>query len=219
MKVYFICGLAADSRVFKHITLPSHHQPVYLDWISPQENESLTSYAIRLAKDINTNEEFSLIGLSMGGMVAIEIAKKFLPAFTILISSIPTSDHLPKYYRVAGSLNLHHLIPIALLQRAAVLKRSFTSETSEDKEMLKDMIRKSDPIFIRWAMSAVLNWQNKNIPKNLFQIHGERDAILPHRYTTPTYTILTGGHLMIMNHAPELNKILRKILTIEKASI
>jgi len=211
MKVYFICGLAADRRVFKHIVLPPSHEPVYLDWIRPEQHESLSNYALRMAKNIDTNENFSLIGLSMGGMIAIEIAKKFPPAFTLLISSIPSSEHLPKYYRVAGSFKLQQFIPISLIRRVAVLKRLFTTETSEDKEMLKDMIRKSDPYFIRWAMNAVLSWENRNIPENLFQIHGGRDAILPGRYTAPTHTILTGGHLMIMNHASEINVILEKI--------
>lgn len=219
MKVYFICGLAADSRVFKHITLPPSYEPVYLDWIRPESNESLSNYALRMAEVIDPNEEFSLIGLSMGGMIAIEIAKIFNPVFTILISSIPSSDHLPKYYRLAASFNLHQIMPIALIQKAAVLKRLFTTETIEDKKMLKDMIRKSDPFFIRWAMNAVLRWDNKNIPEVFYQIHGGRDAILPRRYTKPTHTIVTGGHLMIMNHAAEINAILEKILIGEKETV
>ena len=60
MKVYFISGLAADSRVFKHIRLPEKYQPVYLDWIKANKNESLESYALRLAKKIDMNEKFIL---------------------------------------------------------------------------------------------------------------------------------------------------------------
>jgi pimeloyl-ACP methyl ester carboxylesterase len=78
--------------------------------------------------------------------------------------------------------------------------------------MLKDMIRKSEPYFIRWAMNAVLTWQNKEVPQPLFQIHGSKDAILPKRCTTPTHVINTGGHLMIMNRAEQINAILNEIL-------
>ncbi len=212
MKVYFICGLAADSRVFKHIQLPVGHEPVYLNWIRPEKNESLSSYSLRLAKNIDPAEKFSLIGLSMGGMIAVEIAKHFKPASTILISSVPSAAHLPKYYRVAAFMHLHQLVPITLVQKISVLKRLFTTETAEDKIMLKDMIRKSEPYFIRWAMNAVLTWQNKEVPQPLFQIHGSKDAILPKRCTTPTHVINTGGHLMIMNRAEQINAILNEIL-------
>ena len=41
MKVYFVSGLAADKRVFKHIILPVGFETVYLDWITPLKNESL----------------------------------------------------------------------------------------------------------------------------------------------------------------------------------
>ncbi len=212
MKVYFICGLAADSRVFKNIQLPVGHQPVYLDWIRPEKNESLSNYSLRLAKDIDAAEKFSLIGLSMGGMIAIEIAKHFKPVSTILISSVPSAEHLPKYYLVAAFMHLHQLIPISFIQKISVLKRLFSTETAEDKIMLKNMIRKSDPYFIRWAMNAVLTWENKELPQQLFQIHGGKDAILPRRYTKPTHIINSGGHLMIMNKAKEINAILNELL-------
>ncbi len=212
MKVYFICGLAADSRVFKHIQLPVGYEQVCLDWIRPEKGEPLSDYALRLAADIDTKQPFALVGLSMGGMIAVEIAKRLKPATTILISSIPSAAHLPKYYRLASRLHLHQLIPITVIQKASVLKRAFTTETTEDKVMLKDMIRKSDPYFIRWAMEAVLTWKNTEVPEGVVQIHGGRDAILPKRYTKPTYIIDSGGHLMIMNRAEEINEILKEVL-------
>src|SRR6266487_4519719 len=98
MKVYFISGLAADKRVFKHIQLPPGFEAVHLDWISPQKDESLANYALRLADNINRNEPFALVGLSFGGMLATEIAKRYHPAATILISSVPVSTQLPGYY-------------------------------------------------------------------------------------------------------------------------
>lgn len=53
MKVYFISGLAADSRVFKHVVLPPGYEPIYIDWINPLTAESLQDYALRLAEKIN----------------------------------------------------------------------------------------------------------------------------------------------------------------------
>ncbi len=67
MKVYFISGLAADKRVFKYISLPTGCEAVHLDWITPQKDDTLPSYALRLASAINRDEPFALVGLSFGG--------------------------------------------------------------------------------------------------------------------------------------------------------
>lgn len=212
MKVYFISGIAADERVFRHISLPDYCIPRYIPWIQPEKDESLSSYANRLAVKIDTNEKFVLIGLSFGGMIATEIANHFPAVKIILISSVPSSEQIPISYKMAGSLRLHRVIPVAMLKHASWLKRFFTAETYEDKVMLKSMIRDSDTNFIRWAMHAILTWDNKKIPENFFHVHGTSDQILPSRYTKPTHFITKGGHLMIMDRADEINKILRDIL-------
>ncbi len=212
MKVYFISGLGADRSIFKHIQLPSHCQPVYLDWIPPFKNESLAGYAQRLAEKINPSENFSLVGLSMGGMISVEITRHFKPLHTILISSISSSRHLPKYYRYLGALQLHKYIPISLMQNGAILKRLFTFETAEDKRMLKVMIRRIDVDFIRWGMEAILKWKSAEPPGRIIHIHGTHDEILPRRFTRPTHLISKGGHLMVMNRAGEINRILAEVL-------
>jgi pimeloyl-ACP methyl ester carboxylesterase len=212
VKVYFISGLGADRSVFKNIQLPSYCQPVYLDWIPPLSNESLSSYALRLAEKIDVTREFSLIGLSMGGMLTIEISNLFNPVHTILISSIPSAKHLPVYYRFLGALQLHKVIPISLFQKAAILKRLFTAEAQEDKTMLKAMIRKTDTGFIRWAMGAILRWKNTGVPGKIVHIHGTHDEVLPRRFTKPTHVISKGGHLMVLNRAAEINRILAEVL-------
>jgi pimeloyl-ACP methyl ester carboxylesterase len=213
MKAYFISGLAADGRVFRNIQLPPHYEPVFLDWIPPLKNEILSSYAFRLSEKINPGEKFVLIGLSFGGMIAAEIAKRLHPEQVILISSVPASSHLPGYYRAASFLRLHKIVPVSFLRNAALLKRLFTTETDEDKKMLRLMIRDSDGRFIRWALHAILGWKNNEIPENLVQVHGTRDEILPKRYTKPTHTIRGAGHMMVLNRAKEINVIIGQTLS------
>jgi pimeloyl-ACP methyl ester carboxylesterase len=213
LKVYFISGLGADRSIFKHIHLPAGFQPVYLDWIPPQKDESLSHYAQRLIDKINTREAFSLVGLSMGGMLAVEIARTIPVDKVILISSIPTSKHLPPYYRWMGALQLHQWLPIKLFQKAAIIKRLFTAETPEDKRMLKAMIRNVDVHFLRWGMGAILSWDCSECPPRLFHIHGTHDEILPKRFTQPTHLVRKAGHLMVLNRSAEINNLLATILT------
>jgi pimeloyl-ACP methyl ester carboxylesterase len=213
MKIYFISGLGADERVFKHIKLPSNCEPVHLSWIKPGKNESLHDYAMRMAERINPDEKFALIGLSFGGMIATEIAKKFKPEKVILISSIPSTEQLPIYYKLAGKIGLQKILPISFIKNAAFVKRLITNERSEDKKMLRAMIRECDDDFIRWAMTAILKWDNKDIPKNLVHLHGTNDGILPVHYTKPTHPIRNGSHLMVLTKAREINGILRSLFS------
>lgn len=213
MKVYFIPGLAADKRVFNHIHLPNGFEAVYLNWISPQEEESLPHYALRLSNPIDTKELFVLIGLSFGGMLATEIAKQLKPVTTILISSIPVSDHLPGYFKAAGKIGLHKMVPVSLMKSAVATKRFLTHESSSDKKLLWQIIDESDPQIIRWGMDAILKWENKETPKPSFHIHGSKDEVLPIKYTKPTHIINGAGHLLVMEHADEVNKILAELLS------
>lgn len=211
MKVYFISGLGADRSIFKHVQLPRNCQAVYLDWIPPQPSETLPHYALRLAEKIDTTENFALIGLSFGGMLAAEIAKQLNPSFVVLVSSVPIHKHLPTYFHWAGALRLHKAVPLAFIKKMSLMKRLFTAETDDDKKMLKIMIRKIDMSFMRWAMNAILTWKNTELPVNVIHIHGTRDEVLPMRFVKPTHKIAKGGHLMILNRAAEINKILAEV--------
>jgi pimeloyl-ACP methyl ester carboxylesterase len=208
MKVYFISGLAADKRVFKYIQLPSGCEAVFLDWITPKKDDTLVSYALRLASTINKEEPFALIGLSFGGMLATEIAKQYKPAVTILISSIPVSKELPGYFKMAGKVGLHKIVPVSLLKSSAATKRFFTREKNADKKLLWEIINESDAGLIRWSVDAILNWQNEIVPQPLWHIHGTRDEILPVKFTHPTHTIPKHGHMLIMTAADDVNNLL-----------
>ena len=213
MKVYFISGLAADCRVFKYVSLPEGFEPFFLDWIAPNLNESLQSYALRLADGIDKTKPFALVGLSMGGMIATEIAKVHPVAACILLCSVPTHLHMPRYYRWAFALRLHKMVPVGFLKQASMLKRGFTPDSKNDKKLLRQVIQDSDPVFIRWAMHAILSWQNETIPAPLWHLHGTKDEILPIRFTKPTHVIEGGNHLMIMSKAIQLNEFLSVALT------
>jgi len=212
MKAYFIPGLAADKRVFRHIRLPDGYEVEYLEWLPHCATESLREYAMRMATQIDRKDPFVLCGLSLGGMLAVEIAKAYPVDKLVLIASISHHSHLPYYYRKAVDIGLHRLLTPSIIKYGVYLKRYFTAESREDKEIIRQMVRDADHAFIRWAMEAVVNWQTEEIPLELHHIHGSHDIVLPHRYTKPSVTIRKAGHLMIFDRAEEINRELRKIL-------
>jgi pimeloyl-ACP methyl ester carboxylesterase len=212
MNVYFISGLGADERVFRHIQLPAGFNAVHLNWITPFNNETLEDYSLRLAERIDKTSPFVLAGLSMGGMIAAVIAQKITPHKLILISSVPGVNHLPAWYRAAGKFKVHKIIPVQALKSASFIKRFFTAETSDDKNLLRKMIVDTDSRFIKWAMHAILHWSSQPLTPACVHIHGEKDFILPAKYTKPTHIIAKAGHMMVMTHSAAINDIIRKEL-------
>jgi pimeloyl-ACP methyl ester carboxylesterase len=212
MKVYFIPGIAADSRIFKHIRLPEGFEPVFINWIKPFPLESLSAYASRLAEKINRAEPFFIIGVSLGGIMASEISTIHNPKATIIIGSVPVAAQLPGYYRWVRKLNFQKIVPGRFYKTAAIIKNFLASGPSADKKMIIKMIRDSDPRFIRWGIDAVLTWTNQIMPKNLIHIHGTRDEVFPFAYTSPTHVIRKGTHVLVLTHAEEINLIIRETL-------
>jgi len=215
MKVYFIPGLGADKRVFRHIILPETCEAVYMEWLRPEKNESLEKYSLRMSAQIQTDEPFYILGLSLGGMIAAEITRIFPRSKLILIASIPHAGHLPPYYRWMQKASLQKLVPIAAIKTFVYMRRYFTAETNEDKKLIRSMARDADPYFIRWALNAALEWRGFVYIKDTIHIHGTNDIVLPVKYTRPTHVILNGSHLMIMDRAEEINKILGQVMSVE----
>lgn len=84
-KAYVFSGLGVDKRVFDNMDF-GDLQVEFVDWITPEKTESLQQYALRLSGCIDT-ENPVLIGLSFGGMIAVEISKVMRCRKTILIAS------------------------------------------------------------------------------------------------------------------------------------
>ena len=75
MNLYFISGLGAEKRIFQNLVLPEVFKIHYIEWVAVSENETMESYCRRLSTQINQQEPFSIVGLSFGGVIAIEMSK------------------------------------------------------------------------------------------------------------------------------------------------
>jgi pimeloyl-ACP methyl ester carboxylesterase len=212
VKAYFISGLGADKRAFYKIKLPGNYEPVHLDWLKPLPNESFPEYAKRFSEIIKSGEDFILIGLSFGGMLASEIAKLIPPKKLIIISSVSCYNELPWYFKKAGRLGLHKMISPAVYKQATLLNRFMGAGDKEMKAIVYSYVNNIDPEFIRWSLNIIVNWEHIERLPNLIHIHGSKDHLLPRKYVKANYIIENGGHLMVMNKAEEINYILAAIL-------
>lgn len=154
-----------------------------------------------------------LIGLSFGGMVAIELCKQMEVKQLILISTVKSRRELPVYYRLAGLLRLNRLAPTFFFRKSSFITNwFFGAESEEDKRMLKEIMKSASPKYVRWAVNQVLNWKNEKVPGHYFHIHGTNDRILPMRNIHVNMPVKNGGHFMVLNRAKEISSILGKIM-------
>jgi len=212
VRVYLISGLGADRRAFYKIKLPRGYQPVYLDWITPLANESFPDYAKRFSEAIKPGEDFVLIGLSFGGMLASELAKIVSPKRVIIISSLSSYKELPWYFKLAGKLGLHKIISPSVYKQATIMNRFMGAGNKEMKSIVYSYVNNIDPAFIRWSLNVIVHWSHTERLSDLVHIHGSHDHLLPYRYVKADYMIKNGGHLMVMNKADEVNNILQEVL-------
>ncbi len=213
--IYLISGLGADERVFRHLEFPEGFETHFLPWIRPlSSDEPIDEYAARMARRI-LHPEPILLGLSFGGMMSIEIAKLIPVEKVILISSIKSKHEIPPYYKGMARFILGHM-PDRLLfrRRQFIVKLFMQSKGPEEDQLLNDYLtlQNKDYTYMRWALEAVVHWENEWTPPSIVHIHGSSDRPFPRRYVKPTHTIVKGGHFMIMNRAKEISRILAREL-------
>jgi len=182
MKLFAISGLGADKRVFKYLTLEYDLIPV--EWIKPEVKEPIIEYSKRLIKEygIGNKEEFGILGVSFGGLIATEISKLTKPKFTILISSIETRAELSGIIKLAGKSKLIELIPEKLLNPPKAI--AYFMFGTKNKKLLNSILDDTDLNFIKWAIRELLNWKNKSKLPNLIKIGGSKDKLLPSKGKT-----------------------------------
>jgi pimeloyl-ACP methyl ester carboxylesterase len=213
--IYCISGLGADEGAFERLNINGcclH----FLKWILPVPNESLSSYASRMTGQIKEDRPV-ILGLSFGGMIAVEMAKQIAVEKLILISTVKTSNEIPRWMRIAGTLNLHKLIPIKTNRFTEKADdRRMGIETDEEKNFVDYYRKKADRKYIDWAIDQILNWRNSWVPENTFHIHGEHDRMFPLRNIQATHVIKNGTHIMILNRAQEISECIEQIVSSKK---
>ncbi len=208
MRIYAISGLGADQRVFDFLNLK--HELIPLEWIEVYHHESLKDYALRLSQRIDTESEFALMGVSFGGLVAIEISKVLHPKRTILISSIETREELRLIYRGIGKWGLLKRLP----NRAFNLPRKVAHFLfgAKNKKLLNAILDDTDLSFVKWAINELLIWKNEEHINNRIRIHGTNDKLLSCKDSNQTHFIKGGEHFMIVDKAKEISEIINSEL-------
>lgn len=207
---YLIPGLGADERVFRALRLPG--PATVLHWLPPQSpTEPLRHYAARLAEVVPLAQPCWLVGVSFGGLLALEVGRLRPLARVVLISSLATTRQLPPLLKLARATGLHRLVPFWLLPRLPRLAQwFFSARNGHEYRLLARILRDTDPSFARWATHQLVHWDSTGVPPAI-RVHGTHDRLLPASPASIAYLLRGAGHFLIVSHAAEVSQILAQV--------
>ncbi len=213
MNLYFISGLGADKRIFQKLVLPESFRIHYIEWVPVTRGESLDDYCRKLSEQIDLTQPFSFIGVSFGGIIALQLSKFLKPLQTVIISSFCFKKEVSKFYIFMGNTRLYKLFPAGfLLKPNHFLFRLFGAIRPEEMRLLRNILRDTDPKFFRWAMEQLFSWDNSWKPASFLHIHGTADKILPYRPCMQAIPVAGGQHMMVYSKADIISRLLSENL-------
>ena len=196
--LYCISGLGADEHVFQYLDL-SFVNPVFIKWIPPLQDESLHDYAMRMKEKYIHDENPIIFGLSLGGMVAVEMANAIPSSKAIIISSAKKANAIPFYWKIFRYIPVYKILPEQSIKEITHMRNYFLgAKTGAAKSYIKQVAKHADVHFYRWAIGAILTWQNKTLPASIIHIHGTNDKLLQYKFSNPDISVNNDCPLMII---------------------
>ena len=206
--VYLLPGHGADERIFSRLNLKEYPTKV-LSYPIPRKTETFTEYAKRIASQIDTSRAFALVGMSFGGMIAVELTKHIDPAQVILISSAKCSQELPPLYKSFRGFPIHKVLGGGFFKWWGIrLQPMMEPIPKEDQSFFQSMLKAKDPKYVKRTIAYIITWEERACDKNIVHIHGAQDKTLPYKNVSPTITLSDAGHMMVYTHAQEVSKLI-----------
>lgn len=204
--MYLIPGMGSDGRMYDSL-LAQYPNAEVIEFIRPYHKETIEEYAQRMATMIDTSKPFHLLGTSLGGIIAVEIAKFLKPEKLILIASAKCRDELPGRLRLLKAVKIYRLIKAERVKqlKSRKIKKAAKKNAALDKNKLLAMNDEADEAFIDWAGDAVINWSGKkNYRKDIIHFHGTKDRLFPIRFIKNCIPVNGKDHFMALTIDDEL---------------
>ena len=142
----------------------------------------------------------TLIGSSLGGIIACEIANQLKLKQVILIGSASQKEEINRFLQI-----IHPIADLAPLEFIRLLSGKVPME-------LAQMIHQNQAEVIRHSSKAIFQWRGQQSSVKITRIHGTKDLVIP-LPTAVDYQI-EAGHLIAMTHAKDCLEIVLKCLKI-----
>tara|TARA_B100001093_G_scaffold340323_1_gene325099 strand:+ start:890 stop:1525 length:636 start_codon:yes stop_codon:yes gene_type:complete len=205
-------GMAASPKIFEFIIFPAPFVIHYLSWISPNKNETLSAYALRMCKRVKQPNPI-LLGVSFGGLLVQEMAKLIVVDKVVIVSSIKFNKELPIPMKLAKKTNGHKLLPTQWINSIDALALfAFGEGIRKRLELYQKYLSERDPHYLSWAIDKLVRWNQNYTLNNIIHIHGKKDTVFPIKNLKQPFLKIEGGHAAIITNAKWFNSELPKLL-------
>lgn len=158
-------------------------------------------------------------GISFGGMIGLEMAILH-PQWVrcvIMIASCRAADAVPRKFQFQERLG--RLVPAGMMRKFLVnvagvfIKRDQLD--AESGRLLVAMSEEADITQLRRGSRTISGWRRKRneLPRvPIFQLHGDRDWVIPARDGDPDELVEGAGHMVSFTHPDVVVRYVRKAL-------
>ncbi len=195
--IYVLPGMGADSNMFsgRWRELPDC---TFLNWPAYGGESTITEMAESVISAAGIPDGAILVGASLGGIIACEIARLRTLRHLVLVGSATCPEEINAW--LAALHPLSELAPVEWLRWSA----------GKIPGELSRMFSQSEPLFIRAACRAIFAWRGLDTSRiSPHRIHGKNDHVIP----LPAHVdrILDGGHLIAMTHPQECCEFITEV--------
>jgi len=216
--LYLIPGFLTDKTIYKSFLEDKRFDVKVLEFISANsEDESLESYAGRMALEIDKTKPFSLLGTSFGGILAIEISKIYVPESIIFVSSVKNRGELNPLMKINGISNVLNYVSDNFVKKTittgyAVGKNIAPPLKKIHSQKIENMVNRIDGKLEKWILKKINNWQGENTFENYLHIHGDKDHVFPIKNIKNCVIIKGGTHNIIISKSKEIKELVLDFL-------
>lgn len=213
MDIYLLPGLGADRRLFGKLDTGAH-QLHYIDWPEMPGGSTLADYAQKLSPLVDASRPHVLIGVSMGGMVAQEMAAMTAPRAVVIISSWKGPDEMPRPLRMMRGVHPERSLSSTLIKHTLPLIHwQMGVEAPEDVALFDELVAVHSVEQLKTQINACIQWNGPAAPvEGLVHIHGDHDRLMPIALVKNAVVIPEGTHFMVYSKAKEVGDAVKAAL-------
>jgi len=211
MDVYLLPGLGTDRRLFSRLDLEGL-QVRYVEWPDYKRGCTLADVALQLRDQVDAERPHILAGVSMGGMVAQELAALTKPERVVLISSWTGPHEWPWSTRLGATLQVQRVITETTMRGTWPLKQFLVGKGDKEIDrLLFEMACAEGAHKVRYGLNAIFRWKGSPWTGPVTRIHGEADRVTPLRFPVD-HRIPGGNHSMVVHKADQVGQAFREVL-------
>ncbi|MCP3922484.1 MAG: alpha/beta hydrolase [Desulfobacterales bacterium] len=198
-RTFILPGMGADSSMYQSKEYDNIKGVIFTDWPSYNGEKTIEDVAERIIHQHKITNHDIVGGSSLGGIIAIEIARKLEIKKILLIGSATTPDKINSILK-----NLSIFVNITPLDLFKELSLKFNNDNR-----ILEMFGNADSDFVREMCNAVFLWKGlEGYKGEVCKIHGETDRVI--YPDSDAHIISNGGHLIAMTHSKLVADFIKK---------